>query len=95
MIELNPDTGQLIPGFGREGIVDLNDQLRGPARTNRIGDGEPRRPLQAVTLSSITHGGVLGNRYAICARRSPRLGRSQRKVALDVPHDSISRRRRL
>jgi quinoprotein glucose dehydrogenase len=38
---LNADTGKLIPGFGNEGAVNLNDHLRGPAADNRVAMTSP------------------------------------------------------
>ena len=55
MVELNADTGQLVPGFGNEGKVDLNGQLRGDAKDNRIGMASPAGLYKDVL---ITHGGV-------------------------------------
>jgi quinoprotein glucose dehydrogenase len=55
MAELNADTGQLVPGFGNEGKVDLNAQLRGPASENRVGMASPAGLYKDIL---ITHGGV-------------------------------------
>jgi quinoprotein glucose dehydrogenase len=55
MIGLNADTGKLDPGFGKEGIIDLNDQLRGDPKDNRVGMDSPPGLYKNVL---ITHGGV-------------------------------------
>jgi quinoprotein glucose dehydrogenase len=55
MAEFNAGTGQLIPGFGNEGKVDLNDQLRGPASDNKVGMASPAGLYKNIL---ITHGGV-------------------------------------
>jgi quinoprotein glucose dehydrogenase len=55
MAALNADTGNLIPGFGVEGHVDLNDQLRGPASANRVSMSSPAVIYKDIL---ITHGGV-------------------------------------
>ena len=55
MMELNADTGKLVPGFGNEGTVDLNDHLRGPASDNRIGMASPAGLYKDIL---VTHGGV-------------------------------------
>jgi quinoprotein glucose dehydrogenase len=55
MMELNADTGQPSPGFGKEGTVDLNDQLRGAPSENRVGMASPAGIYKDIL---ITHGGV-------------------------------------
>src|SRR5580704_9288475 len=55
MDELNADTGKLVPGFGNEGEVNLNDQLRGPASENRVTMTSPAGIFKDIL---ITHGGV-------------------------------------
>jgi quinoprotein glucose dehydrogenase len=55
MTALNADTGVPIPGFGKDGTVDLNDQLRGPASANKVGMASPAGLYKDIL---ITHGGV-------------------------------------
>jgi quinoprotein glucose dehydrogenase len=55
MDELDADTGKLIPGFGTEGEVNLNEQLRGAASDNRVSMTSPAGLVGDVL---ITHGGV-------------------------------------
>jgi quinoprotein glucose dehydrogenase len=55
MDELNADTGKLVPGFGNEREVNLNDQLRGPASENRVSLTSPAGIYKDIL---ITHGGV-------------------------------------
>ena len=55
MDELNADTGKLVPGFGNEGEVNLNDHLRGPASENRVSMTSPAGIYKDIL---ITHGGV-------------------------------------
>ena len=55
MTALDADTGKPIPSFGKEGTVDLNDQLRGKASENRVGMASPAGLYKDVL---ITHGGV-------------------------------------
>jgi len=55
MVELNADTGKLVPGFAKEGQLDLNEQLRGPASENRVGMNSPAGLYKDIL---ITHGGV-------------------------------------
>jgi quinoprotein glucose dehydrogenase len=55
MTALDADTGKPIPSFGKEGTVDLNDQLRGKASENRVGMASPAGIYKDIL---ITHGGV-------------------------------------
>jgi quinoprotein glucose dehydrogenase len=55
MDELNADTGKLDPGFGKEGEVNLNEQLRGPASENNVFMTSPAGIYKDIL---ITHGGV-------------------------------------
>ena len=55
MTALDADTGKPIPTFGKNGSVDLNDQLRGPASENRVGMAAPAGLFKDIL---ITHGGV-------------------------------------
>jgi quinoprotein glucose dehydrogenase len=55
MAAINADTGKLIPGFGNEGFVDLNDHLRGAASENRVSMSSPAVIYKDIL---VTHGGV-------------------------------------
>ena len=55
MTALDADTGKPIPSFGKEGTIDLNDQLRGKASENRVGMASPAGIYKDIL---ITHGGV-------------------------------------
>ena len=85
---LDADTGKIDAGFGVEGDVDLNEQLRGPASENRVSDDQPGGDLQGC----FRHRRRRRRNYASLSRRYPWLGRAHWQTALDVPHDSLSRR---
>jgi quinoprotein glucose dehydrogenase len=55
VIGLNADTGKEIPGFGNEGRVDLNGQLRGPASETNVTMSSPVTIYKDIF---ITCGGV-------------------------------------
>jgi quinoprotein glucose dehydrogenase len=53
--ELDADTGKVIPSFGVNGQIDLNDNLRGPASQNKITMSSPVSIYKDIF---ITAGGV-------------------------------------
>jgi quinoprotein glucose dehydrogenase len=55
IVALDADTGKVIPSFGKEGQIDLNDNLRGPTSTNRITMSSPVSIYKDIF---ITAGGV-------------------------------------
>jgi quinoprotein glucose dehydrogenase len=55
IVALDADTGKVIPSFGVNGQIDLNDNLRGPASGNRITMSSPVSIYKDIF---ITAGGV-------------------------------------
>ncbi len=55
MTALDADTGKPILSFGKDGTIDLNDQLRGKASENKVGMASPAGLYKDIL---ITHGGV-------------------------------------
>ncbi len=55
IVALDADTGKVIPSFGKDGQIDLNDNLRGPASQNRIAMSSPVSIYKDIF---ITAGGV-------------------------------------
>jgi quinoprotein glucose dehydrogenase len=92
MTALDADTGKPIPSFGKEGTVDLNDQLRGKASENRVGMASPAGLYKDILL---THGGVGETTPASPGDLRARLGCPERQIALDLSYNPVSRRRGL
>jgi hypothetical protein len=84
MDELKADTGKLVPGFGNEGKVNLNDQLRGPASENRVSMTSPA----GIYKDILDHPWRRGRNDPGLSGRSPRLGRPQWQTALDLPRET-------
>ena len=93
LIALNAKTGDPIPSFGSDGIVDLFDELDTTRpRDGQIGASSPPMIVRDVAVVGGALPASAGQRRGERAGPRPRLRRADRQAAVDLPHHSAAGR---